>query len=1212
MTEQESKNLIKETFESDFNKERFKRFIANLLTDYTELSSSPFIKDAYKDRIKSCELIARFVDSDQMSIDVLVTYLKEESYFEARTLQRNFALDYIKARNKDGVLVAFINGNEKDWRFSFVKLERNIVKETDGKVVEIENFTAAKRSSFLVGPNENSYTAKRQFLSIIQREDTPKFGDIEEAFGVEKVTKEFFEKYKELFNNVNDSLKREIKNKQSLREEFEKKEISTVDFSKKLLGQMVFLYFLQKKGWFGVATDKEWGSGPKDFLRKLFDAREKYGANFFNDVLEPLFYEALAQNRGDDAKYPRLNNCRMPFLNGGLFEPMRGYSWKTTDIFLPDDLFSNSNKTKEGDKGDGILDIFDRYNFTVNESDPLEIEVAVDPEMLGKVFESLLDVNDRKSKGAFYTPREIVHYMCQECLINYLETETKGQIPREDIENLVLNGETIIQNDLEALERIKKKGKYFEDKSYKILLPESIRTNATKLDNLLESVKICDPSVGSGAFPLGMINEIVGSRHVLHKVCLNDEKSIYDLKRHAIANSIHGVDIELSAVDIARLRLWLSLIVDQKKPSPLPNLEHRIMQGNSLLEEFEGIKLFDENLLVTASSRQKELSILKEKLSSLQKEFIDIYQDSFKKESCDKIISEVKDIQRRIKLLNNQESSKSKEIQMFAEKDEIIEKTRSLENKQQEFFGTFDDKLKKELRVQIDDLVWDIIESTLRNSGKAKELTRVLSLKELNNKPFFLWRLNFSEVFKEKDGFDIVIGNPPYVGEKGHKEIFRELKRGNMGKYYQGKMDLFYFFFHLALDLAHDKANIAFITTNYYPTALGAKKLRTDLKDRSSIRNLLNFNELRIFESARGQHNMVTIFSKEKEDSKIAQNFITRRKGNANEQILKLIISGKDLETDYYSTKQVDLYDGPENYIRLEGSNGKGEGIDSILEKIKVQGEVLGSICNVNQGIVTGADKVSEKHRRKYDWNEEKGTGIFVLNDAEVQQFENKQYFKKWYKNSDIHKYYSNKDSKQNILYINSEFKEEEDIINHLTRFKENLSERREVHKGSRKWYDLWRGRVQEIFESPKIVAPQRSNENTFGYNESPWYASADVYFITSKEVMNVELKYLLALLNSKVYYQWLYHRGKRKGEALELYQVPLSEIPIKIISKGDQRPFIALVNKILSITSQPDYDPHNPPEEQKALEKEIDQIVYQLYGLTKEEIELVEKSTKS
>jgi adenine-specific DNA-methyltransferase len=292
--------------------------------------------------------------------------------------------------------------------------------------------------------------------------------------------------------------------------------------------------------------------------------------------------------------------------------------------------------------------------------------------------------------------------------------------------------------------------------------------------------------------------------------------------------------------------------------------------------------------------------------------------------------------------------------------------------------------------------------------------------------------------------------------------------------------------------------------------------------------------------------------------------------------------------------------------------NGGNNLLGSALNKMQSQGTLLGEICNVNQGIVTGADKVSNRHLKKYNWKEEKGTGIFVLNDEEVETLNTKKYFKKWFKNSDIRKYYTNVDTSENILYLNDNFEGEQDILSHLSRFKENLLERREVHSGSRKWHDLWRGRDPEIFESPKIVAPQRSNTNTFGYSENAWYASADVYFITSKPNTKVRLKYILALLNSKLFYQWLYHKGKRKGETLELYQTPLSEIPIKIIEEKEQQLFITMVDKILDLTSGENYDPHNPPEIQKELEEQIDQMVYKLYGLTKEEIEDVEETIPS
>ena len=341
----------------------------------------------------------------------------------ARSRQRNFALDYIKQRHKDAVFVAYVHPNKKDWRLSFVKLEVDIKRNDENKIIDVEKITSARRSSFLVGKNENSYTAKKQFLPIMQIDEPPRYEDIDQAFSVEKVTKEFFEKYRELFHRTEEILKRELESKPNILKEFESKEISTVDFCKKLLGQDVFLYFVQKKGWLGVTKDGKWGEGSKRFLRDLFDEKIINYRNFFNDILEPLFYEALATDRGKDAYWDKFG-CRIPFLNGGLFEPMRGYSWQNTDIELPNDLFSNSRETKEGDVGDGILDIFDRFNFTVKEDQPLERDVAIDPEMLGKVFEYLLEVKDRNLR-VHITPREIVHTIQE--VDNYLATQLKAK-----------------------------------------------------------------------------------------------------------------------------------------------------------------------------------------------------------------------------------------------------------------------------------------------------------------------------------------------------------------------------------------------------------------------------------------------------------------------------------------------------------------------------------------------------------------------------------------------------------------------------------------------------------------------------------------------------------------------------------------------------------------------------------------------------------------
>ena len=195
---------------------------------------------------------------------------------------------------------------------------------------------------------------------------------------------------------------------------------------------------------------KEWGSGKKKFLRELFEKHKKEdknnGKTFFEDYLEPLFYNNFSEDRGEK-QYSAEFNCRLPFLNGGLFDPYGDYNWKKTKFNLDDSLFSN-------DKDNGILDIFDRYNFTINENDNYETEVAVDPEMLGKVFENLLEVSDRKSKGAFYTPREIVRYMTNESIMNYLLThlEEKG-ISKEDLEYLFNLGEFTKEYDEQIFEK---------------------------------------------------------------------------------------------------------------------------------------------------------------------------------------------------------------------------------------------------------------------------------------------------------------------------------------------------------------------------------------------------------------------------------------------------------------------------------------------------------------------------------------------------------------------------------------------------------------------------------------------------------------------------------------------------------------------------------------------------------------------------------------
>jgi hypothetical protein len=546
---------------------------------------------------------------------------------------------------------------------------------------------------------------------------------------------------------------------------------------------------LQKKGWLGVNQNEKWGTGNKRFVQDLFDIAEVEKVNFFKDKLQYLFYEALAKERDNENSFYEKLNCRIPFLNGGLFEA--DYDWLNANITIPTALF-RSGEEKESERT-GILDVFGRYNFTIKEDEPLDKEVAVDPEMLGKVFENMLEVTERKSKGAFYTPREIVHYMCQESLIHYLDntlndttqsyqpidsdqvalfggsTNKKGQaiielehnnnilVPKTDIEDYIREGHFALEND----QRVASKG---ETRTYQYQLPESIRQNAELIDKKLSDIRICDPAIGSGAFPVGLLHELVNAQLVLkphfglnylkekldrfgfkERESVNESRYIYRLKRHIIQESIYGVDIDASAIDIARLRLWLSLVVDEDDLDPietLPNLDYKIVCGNSLVGMPE--------------TAMRSLEV---------------------------------------------------------EKD--------LENLKEQFYNQTNETKKKALRQEINTKIRELLDSAETFAGYKID---------------FDFRLFFSEVWREKGGFDVVIGNPPYGASlnKQEKDLFR--------KQYidlEFKIDSYEVFTLMSNKLMRQNGVTSFIIPSNLMDNFYSKKIR---------KNLLNKHILEIIE----------------------------------------------------------------------------------------------------------------------------------------------------------------------------------------------------------------------------------------------------------------------------------------------------------------------------------------------------------------------------
>lgn len=1157
MTKSEAQNLVKETLEGSFDRAKFAAFTKDVLNGIEETPNTKYrgnyIPAAFRDHVKQLDRIGKYEDPNGRKLDILVIHLKKErSLVHARTMQRNFVAWYLKysrgGQLKDAALVAYVGPGREDWRFSLVKMEYRFEDGSGDKVKIKEDLTPAKRYSFLVGKHETGHTAQSRLVPLLEQGKNPTLDELEEAFSIEKVTKEFYEKYRELFLRLKDALDVIVEKDKRISEDFKDKHVDTADFTKNLLGQIIFLYFLQKKGWFGVERDVDWGFGPKDFLRRLFNKENVGYDNFFNDILEPLFYEALRSDRShDDGYYSRLD-CRIPFLNGGLFDPLGNYDWVKTEILFSNELFSN-------DEGTGVLDIFDLYNFTVKEDEPLEKEVAVDPEMLGKVFENLLEVKNRRDKGTYYTPREIVHYMCQQSLISYLENKLDGAVSRESIGQLVKFGEMAVEHD----GHVAVQGK--ETKTYSFKLPEDIRANARVIDAKLKEIRVCDPAVGSGAFPVGMMSEIIRTRNALTTYYKSKRgRTMYDFKRHAVQHCLYGVDIDPGAIEIAKLRLWLSLIVDEESIAdikPLPNLDYKLMVGNSLVE-----MLPPDGESVSGEVQRDKIT---GKLGKLKDEFFEETLPEGKKKKRTTIDKTL--------------------IELF----EFDKKARVKE---------FKEKIKR-LRSQ----------ATLFED-KAGERQRETTIKELKQKiigirrvefpgptEHFEWHLNFSEAFKDEEGFDVIIANPPYLKERDNKKVFETIQATEWGrKWHQGKMDLWFFFLHRAVDMTRTGGVISFITSRYWLNSTGAQKLIRRVKDELLFINLVDIGKLKVFDEIAGQH-MVAIYGKGEQSDE----FIYKKLKNDLSDV------GKDEDTENVTLKVLrnsDLFT-ENNQIELDA--------DEVSYSKTV---LLGSIFDVSQGVVQNPDKVSKKMAARH--NLPSGDGVFVLTEDELSALNltasEHAFVRLFFDERDIYKYFVRARSNKHLLYITKEncpdISQYPNLKMHLEKYKKIMLDRRETKKGLNKWFHIHWPRKNKYFEGPKIVMPAMFDMPSVGYQERSGYFGLSSNIIIEKDA-RYELKYLLAVLNSSFAYYWFHKHGKKRGVGVDIGVSKLNEFPIRKPTNAQQKNLVEITNKILTISKSDDYLGTLAKQARvRKFEKQIDQLVYKLYNLTPEEIKIVEKST--
>ena len=640
-----------------------------------------------------------------------------------------------------------------DWRFTYCRKSGNKEESTD-----------SKRFTFLLGPGQSCRTAAENFCNLYEKRESLKFENIERAFNVEALSNEFFDKYKEKYDKFVEFItgKRYLKkgNKYvetkihephpTLYSSFKNNDKLVRDYVKKMLGRIVFLHFLQKKGWLGVPAGGQWGEGDLNFMLNLFkNATEKQKGNFLDEVLEGLFANGLDRKRSEkkdiyDTKVQGFRDCRIPYLNGGLFERDR---LDELTVRFPAEYF------------DSLFTMLSQYNFTIDENDPYDAEVGVDPEMLGRIFENLLE--DNKDKGAFYTPKEIVQYMCRESLIAYLQTDQKEE-DKERIRQFVTSHDGELLGDLKA-----------------------------DIDEKLRDVKICDPAIGSGAFPMGLLRELFFCRSAIEP---NIVEHAADIKRHIIQNNIYGVDIERGAVDIARLRFWLALIVDEKSPEALPNLDFKIMQGNSLLEQYNGVDL----------SSMTEKKVGAEQSITIFDNILDVYR-------------------------------------------------KNLRNKLAEYYSCPEHTKKVELRKDITDIVkQELTEQGIHNDFGDMDLSA-------NNK-FFLWHTWFHDVFSRpsKEGFDIVIGNPPYGATLSNteKRLYRRIYPET-----QFKIDTYSLFILLSLNLLRESGLCYMIIPNTLLDNYYEEEVRKALLNNY----IYEINDLsdKVFDTA-VVHSMIFAFGKER------------------------------------------------------------------------------------------------------------------------------------------------------------------------------------------------------------------------------------------------------------------------------------------------------------------------------------------------------------
>lgn len=996
--------------------------------------------------------------------------------------------------------------------------------------MELNNY---RRQSFFIEAGKRNNTFRTR---LCEKSPFSSFDDFKAAFDVEKLSDDFFREYKVFYEDIVQYItgKRIVKKDSSkkytnepmcepCREIFDQfikvygtgdnAEKAVRNYVKKMMGRLVFIQFLQKKGWLGIpANQSDWRGGDTDFLQNIFtEVSPEDRENFVDNILEVIFFEAFNTKENErHINNATLKKYRYPFLNCGLFDRDEDDRFKCT---LPPAVFSNakfsftprqapdfknwSKKRKPyfNSEACGLFDFFDRFNFTIDENDPTDAEVSVDPEMLSKIFENLLE--DNKDKGAFYTPKEIVNYMVNESLIAYLETETSKVIePAEmaKIRNFVLTQDATPFNDSEK----------------------------ATLEEKLAEVKICDPAIGSGAFPMGLLNLLCKCRQSLQPAeRQHDKKMIAALKRDIIQQNIYGVDIEKGAVDIARLRFWLSLIVDEDTPEVLPNLEFKIMQGNSLLESYEGIDL--SGLAGERGTRERGTSKV--------------------------------------------------QISMVFDEKQAMEQIQKDLNK---FYKTDSHAEKESLTLSINNNVREYIKYIAPQ--KSKEIDAM----PVPNDKFFLWHTYFRDVFsrKGKEGFDIVIGNPPYIPLQDNDGLLADIYEKQDYQVFERGGDIYSLFYEQGVRLLRGKGNLCYITSCQWIRAGYGEKLRGYLATKTNPKILIDFTGVKVFDDATVDPSILLVNNSKNKGSTLAT--MTKPHGKEILPHLDQFIKQNAIPCSFM---------GPESWVILENSE------QSLKDKIKETGIPLNRLnAHIYRGVLTGCNDA-------FIISDEKRNDIISKCSSADERKRTEKLIQPVLRGRDIRKFgfidnrlfqinTHNGIKKKKISRINIE--DFPAVKSHLDSLYKEISKR--ADKGETP-YNLRNCAYLEAFYRPKIVYPETTvRRSEFFYDESGILLDKTCFFISGEN-----LKFIQGILVSKVMEWYLERECRLLGKTTIQYSKQWMEnIPIPPATHDQQQSIINLVDSILSAKKK------DSSADTSKLEEEIDNLVYDLYGLTPEEIAIV------